>query len=254
MFFYNQTQYNNVDYSYKGNGKTVKTSGCGVCSALMVLNNYYGKEVMTVAKMATFAKNVGARESGGTNMHTLLKALAKKYDITYKTTSKNAELLEHLKNGGMAILNQGDAYNVFSTAGHYVVAYAIASGETIRCLDPYWYNGKFSGSPRKSRVVKVTGNEVWVNLSQIGKATSDRNPSYYLVSFTGKKATPFKSFTGYVTASALNVRAGANITSKILGVLRKGDSITVKGQSGNWYKIKYKGGIGYVSSKYIKSK
>lgn len=201
MFYYNQNNYSGVDYSYNGNAKTVASSGCGVCSACMVLNNLYGKEMISVPAMASYSKSVGARDNTGTNMNTLLKALSKKYSISYRTTSKNAELLAHLKSGGMAIINQGEAYNVFSTAGHFVVAYKIASGETIRCLDPQLYANKYNSYDRPNRIVKTTGNEVWVTLSQIGKATIDRNPSYYLVSFIGKKNKP-------------TIKAGQTITLK----------------------------------------
>ncbi|MBE6818830.1 MAG: hypothetical protein E7517_06720, partial [Ruminococcaceae bacterium] len=115
MFFYNQLDYAHVDYSKPdGSPATVKSGGCGVCSALMVLNNLYGKEVMTVAQMAQFAKDCGARGYDGTDMATLLAALSKKYAISYKATVYNKELLAHLKAGGMAVINQGDRYNVFS--------------------------------------------------------------------------------------------------------------------------------------------
>ena len=191
MFFYNQRNYSHVDYSKPdGTAATVKSGGCGVCSALMVLNNLYGKEIMSVAQMAAFSKACGARVSNGTDMARLLTALSKKYAVTYKTTSLNKELLAHLKAGGMAIINQGDSYNVFSTAGHFVAAHSVVNGEVIRCLDPDLYAGKYTAYSRPQRIVKQSGNEVWVELAQIGKATIDRAPSYYLVSFTGKKNTP----------------------------------------------------------------
>ena len=191
MFYYNQLDYAHVDYAKPdGSPATIASGGCGVCAALMVLNNLYGKEVMSVAALAHFSKDCGARGYDGTDMATLLEALSKKYAITYKATVYNKELLAHLKAGGMAVINQGTEYNVFSTSGHFVACHSVVSGDTIRCLDPYWYAGKFAGAPRCNRVEKVTGNEVWVSLSEIGKATSGRNPCYFLVSFTGKRNKP----------------------------------------------------------------
>lgn len=190
MYYYNQLDYEDIDYSYNSNNKTVATSGCGVCVALCVLNSYYNSTVMTVKEMASFSKKCGARVWSGTNIGTLLNALSKKYDISYKTTSKNAELLSHLKSGKLAIINQGDEYNVFSTAGHYVVAFGIDGIDTVKCLDPQYYNGKYSKSPRKNRIEKADKQEVWVNLKEVGKATIDRSPSYYLVTFTGKQKNP----------------------------------------------------------------
>lgn len=202
MFFYNQLDYKNVPYN-KPNGETatVKSGGCGVCSTLMVLNNLYGREMMTVPQMAKFSIEHGARTNYGTDVGILLLALSKKYDITYRTTSLNKELWAHLKAGGMAIINQGDKYNVFSREGHFVVGYKAIGTDTVICLDPYWYAGKFDSEPRKNRIVKIVGKEIYVKLSEIGKCSQDRNPSYYLVTYTGKKNKP-------------NLKKGQNIKLK----------------------------------------
>ncbi|MBR2589818.1 MAG: hypothetical protein IKE65_02730 [Clostridia bacterium] len=263
MFFYNQRDYAHIDYSKPdGSYATVKSGGCGVCSALMVLNNLYGKEVMSVAAMAQFAKNCGARGYDGTDMATLLAALSKKYTITYKTTSLNKELLAHLKAGGMAVINQGTAYNVFSTAGHFVVAHSIVSGTTIRCLDPDLYAGKYAAYSRPERIVKQSGNEVWVSLTQIGLATDDRNPNYYLVSYTGKRHEPVLKKGQTVTlkkgaklyrnnssqSGVMCFKDFTNFTSDAQALLKVGAKLEVKEVSkkanGNiWIKTKYGGWI-----------
>lgn len=64
-------------------------------------------------------------------------------------------------------------------------------------------------------------------------------------------SSTFAKFTGYVTASTLNVRSGAGTSHSILGTLSKGTAVTVTGQSGNWYKISYKSKTAYVSKQYI---
>lgn len=68
---------------------------------------------------------------------------------------------------------------------------------------------------------------------------------------TTSTTSAFAKFTGYVTASALNVRSGAGITKSKVGLLYKGNSVTVVGQSGTWYKINYKNSTAYVSKVYI---
>lgn len=191
MFYYNQNNYGNIDYSKPdGSYATVKSGGCGVCSALMVLNNLYGREIMTVAQMAKFSQNCGARIMDGTNMTTLMNALCDKYALKYKSTQYNNELLQCLKEGGMAVINQGDRYNVFSTAGHFVTGYKLANADTVIVLDPDLYAGKYEKPPRPDRIVKQVGNEIYVTINQIGLATQDRNPCYWLVWFTGKKNKP----------------------------------------------------------------
>lgn len=61
--------------------------------------------------------------------------------------------------------------------------------------------------------------------------------------------------TMYVTASALNVRSGAGVKYKKVGLLKKNNSVTVTGTTKNgWSKIKFKGKTAYVSSKYLTTK
>lgn len=56
-----------------------------------------------------------------------------------------------------------------------------------------------------------------------------------------------------VTASALNVRAGAGTNYRVLGVLKKGQTASVTGAQGSWLKISYGGGSGWVSKQYTKA-
>lgn len=57
--------------------------------------------------------------------------------------------------------------------------------------------------------------------------------------------------TGYVTAEGLRVRKEPDSSSEELDSLKRNDKVEIIGQTGNWYKIKLNGEIGYVSSKYI---
>lgn len=189
MYYYNQEHYNSVGYDNPNTKKkeTIKTSGCGVCSSCMVFNNLAKKELYTVAQMAKFSLSHGCRDNYGTNVKKLLTELCKaNKGFSFTTTTDENKLVAHLKKGGMAIANQGDAYNVFSTAGHFVVAYKM-SGKNIQVLDPQMYSGKYDAYSRPKRIVKKTDTGCVVNVTQMGKATADRNPAYYLVSYVKPK-------------------------------------------------------------------
>jgi len=58
--------------------------------------------------------------------------------------------------------------------------------------------------------------------------------------------------TGKVTATSLNIRKSASSDSKVVGVLREGDKVTIKDTSGSWYKISTGSKTGYVAKKYVK--
>ena len=179
--FQTEVRYKSVKY---GQG-TIYSSACGpasLCNALKVL----GIASVSLPTMCKLAVSCGARVTGGTDMHQLLRAASKKYAFAYRTTSKNAELLAHLKSGGTAILHAGTEYKLFSTSGHFVCA-AAAKGSTITVLDSYWYSSKYTSSAiRRNYVHVVNKGVVQTSLTQCGKATADRSPSYYLISKSGK--------------------------------------------------------------------
>lgn len=175
--FQTEAQYKSMKYG----GNSIYNSACGpasLCNALTAL----GLADVSIPTMCKLAVSCGARVDGGTLMAPLLKAAAPKYHFSYKTTSKNADLLAHLKAGGVAILHAGSAYQLFSTSGHFVTAVA-ASGNTITVLDSYWYTGKYTASSiRRNYVSVISKGVIKTSLTQCGKATIDRSPSYYLIS------------------------------------------------------------------------
>ncbi len=63
-----------------------------------------------------------------------------------------------------------------------------------------------------------------------------------------KPADP-NNFTGYVTASALNVRTSP--WGKIVTTIPNGIAVKVTGKEGDWYKIDYNGQTRYVHASYI---
>lgn len=181
VHFQTDSSYKSVKY---GQG-TVYRSGCGpasLCNALDAL----GIARVSVKAMCAYAVSVDARVEGGTDEGVLLRNAAKKYGFTYRTTSKNVELLAHLKSGGVAILHGGNSYKLFSDSGHFVCAVA-ASGNTVTVLDSFWYDGKYKRNAiRRNYVSVVDDGIIKTSIVQCGKATADRSPSYYLISKSGK--------------------------------------------------------------------
>lgn len=191
MYYYNQNNYSSVSYN-KPNGEkaTIKSGGCGVCSACTVFNSLANKELYTVKQMAEFSIKNDARTNYGTDMIKLLTKLCKKNkEFSFTTSCDVNKLVSHLKSGGMAIVNQGDKYDVFSSKGHFVVADKMVDND-IDILDVGNYSGKYDTKTRQKRIIKKTANGCIVSKSEIVKATQDRNteklPSYYLISYKAK--------------------------------------------------------------------
>lgn len=182
LFYYNQNNYSNLEYNKPdGTQKTIKSSGCGVVSACIAFNTLAQKEIYTVKSMRDIAKKCGARTNNGTNENKLLSYLCKQ-NFTFKISRDTNELISHLKNGGVAICNQGDAYDLFSSEGHYVVAYKINKNNNIFIADPSNYSNKYKINGRNKKIIKITKYGCVVSPKELSKATSDRYPSYYLIS------------------------------------------------------------------------
>ena len=109
----------------------------------------------------------------------------------------------------LAQLKKGDKINILGVAGD-------------------WYK------------ISWNGNEAFVAKRYID-STKPSTPA-------PKPADP-KNFTGYVTASALNVRSGP--WGKIVATIPNGIAVKVVGKEGDWYKIDYNGQTRYVHASYI---
>lgn len=90
------------------------------------------------------------------------------------------------------------------------------------------------------------------------------NAEWYQVSFNGvsgfisaqyldtKTTAKEMAITGKVTTASLNVRQKAAPDGKAIGSLSKDAVCTIVAAENGWYKIKFDGGYGYVSSDYVK--
>lgn len=181
--FYNQNNYAYIPYPSPSLPKaTVKSGGCGVVCASMIVENLTGA-AMPPEKMAPYAIKEGARVSGGTSMVILAQALARDYGLKFVTTNDENLLQQHLQKGGMAVANVGGnspGYTgVFSDGGHYIVVAGLNSDGKLIVLDPGYYVGKFNLPGRKGKVV-MQGNYALCSMSVLAVDTATRNPAYWL--------------------------------------------------------------------------
>lgn len=112
-------------------------------------------------------------------------------------------------------------------------------------------SSKLLGTAKKGKTYKaiaVEGN--WVKIQY----TSDKTG--YVFKTYVKLMTPeepIEGKTGTIKCNThVNIREKATKNSKLLGTATNGETFTVKGKSGNWIKIDFKGKTGYVYNKYIK--
>ena len=101
--YYNQNDYPEIPY---GDG-SIETSGCGLCSCCMVVENMTGHS-FTPAEAARLAYECGACDETGTEISILAPAVCKRFGLTYELTCDHGKMLQFLQQGeGMAIANSG---------------------------------------------------------------------------------------------------------------------------------------------------
>ena len=72
----------------------------------------------------------------------------------------------------------------------------------------------------------------------------------YVTTGSSSSGSSYTSRTGYA-ADSLNIREGASTGTKVITTVSKGTSLTIIGESGNWYQISYGGDTRYVSKDYV---
>ena len=98
------------------------------------------------------------------------------------------------------------------------------------------------GAVKKGKTVTVVGtNGDWYKIEYNGKD-----------GYINKKYTKDQTKTVTITANSLNVRSGPGTKYNIIGKLKKGSTAVAVEKSGDWYKIQYGKGYGYIHVKYTK--
>lgn len=244
---------------------TIATSGCGVCSSLMVLLNSASYDI-SLKKWADILIKNGARADSGTDMSVVGRLLENKYGFEYTHTTDVETLKKHIKAGYKAVAHVGNK-GYFSSGGHYVCVAGITSDGKAIVLDPYYYTNKWKSTVKGiNRTNHFTYNssthEVYCSFNVI--AADSRGLKYYLfkpkkkvkLAYSTKdpksvKKNSYAKWTGIVTASLLNVREQPNTKCKILGTLKRGTKVTITGESGKFYKLSYNGKTAYLSKSYV---
>ncbi|WP_255993109.1 SH3 domain-containing protein [Clostridium perfringens] len=145
------------------------------------------------------------------------------------------------------IVNVSSSLNVRSGASTSSKVIGSLSGNskvTILGEEGAFYKIEYKGSHgyvAKEYIKDITG-------------TGSSNNNQGTTTIPEKPSTPQTTKkTGIVNvSSSLNVRSGANTSSKVIGSLSGNSKVTIVGEEGAFYKIEYKGSHGYVAKEYIK--
>ena len=192
MYYYlNQTNYPHVAYPTMTDipelmraDSTVRSAGCGLCSASMVVTNLTGRE-FSLIDCLELSLAVNANHSPGTDMDRLAPYVAERFDLDLVMTDDPELLREHLIRGGMAIANatgdrpEDDCIGVFSHGGHYVAVVAIDDDhEHIIVLDPSQVPDKYQEPGREGKVIE-NGHYLHTTMAVLAEDCKYREMEHY---------------------------------------------------------------------------
>ena len=170
MIYFNQrdSKWANVIYSAKPpHTETIKSSGCGICSAAMIISNLTDTYIEP-PKMAEYSVKNGYRIDGVGTAFALFPKIAEKYNLKCTQTSDIFKAAECVRNGGMVVCSTNGGENkLFSTGGHLFIMSDII-GNDCEFADPDFYNGKYTIAYRKKRCY-TESNKVYVNINEAKK-------------------------------------------------------------------------------------
>ena len=190
MLYVNQLEYPHLKYNHNmahggpPEGRdTVKTSGCGLCCASMVVDQLTDKS-LPIEECVRIAEQNGASQEIGTSMKVLGSILADRYDLDFSYTNEIEAAISHLQKGGRVIALVGgdreDYVGLFAKVGHYILLLSF-DGDQFCILDPAFSDTKYTEQGRVGRV-KVAKPFLYSSKEEVMLATQEKGTKYYLFS------------------------------------------------------------------------
>lgn len=185
----NQRRYAYIPYPQRmdepdnplGKKGTVRSGGCGLCSACMVIDQLT-TEKFSVREAAQLSMAVGGNHSSGTDMEIFGPVVAEKFNLDYATSTDINEVVEAVRDGARVIALVGKTEpqhkGIFTQGGHYIVVIS-ATKDEVCILDPNWTSKNFK-KWEKEGLVRMEGTLVYTTPEILHNETKTVWPGYYI--------------------------------------------------------------------------
>ena len=138
-------------------------------------------------------------------------------------------------------------YIKLETSNSTIISTGIVKADSLNVRANASTNSKILGSLSNGTKVEILSTSNGWHKIEFNGGTGYVSADYITLNSSQVQTTS----TGTVKADALNVRANASTNSSIIGSLSNGTKVEILSTSNGWHKIKFNGGIGYVSVDYI---
>lgn len=193
MLYYNQKEHPEIPYRCNtddpeeeyGLKSTIASSGCGLCSALMVGDRLIENFSATIEDMIALSNETGANHLPGTVMRIFGPAFAEKYGLTMEYTDDIEKLVHCLQTGGAAVAHckcdpELNPEGMFTKGGHYIAVISVLEDGRFVVLDPSDLPGKFDTEYAKKNLERH-GHQLYCTREALIRETKAKAPHcFYL--------------------------------------------------------------------------
>lgn len=168
----------------KGRTTTIRSSGCGLCSAIMVADRLVPDCSFGLKDALKMSYDHKANHRKGTDYKRFAPPFAEKFGLDLEMTNDPERLRYCLRTGGAAVLHvkvDREGYvGVFSHGGHYIVAISEERDGRIAILDPSYFEGKYEEEGRQGLVELRNGVVAISDMKVLVEETKAAPISFFL--------------------------------------------------------------------------
>lgn len=168
----------------KGKHTTIKSSGCGLCSAIMVADRLLPNYKFELEDAIALAYEVKANRKKGTGYSRFAPAFAEKLGLRLETSHDLEDVRRCLRTGGAAVIlvigDRDGRVGLFTHVGHYMVIINEEPDGRFAILDPAYSKEKYEEEGRRGKIEVTNDVIVLSEAKYLEEEATPRSTPYYL--------------------------------------------------------------------------
>lgn len=162
----------------KGKTTTIKSSGCGLCAAVMMADQLLPNCEFNLTDAINLSYELNANHLAGTDYTRYAPVLVEKLGLKYESSQDIADVHRCLRSGGsvVALVKKG----LFAGSGHYINVIGYEPDGRFVILDPSFHSEKYTIPERKDRVEIKYDYLVLCEEQELAAEVHEKFPPFYL--------------------------------------------------------------------------
>lgn len=160
-FYVTKTDMEKESDRIAGKTTSIKTSGCGLCSAVMVADRLLPNCLFDLKDALDLSYEVSANHKRGTDYTRFAPAFAEKLGFKVVFSRNMDEVCHCLRTGGAVVAlvtgDKEDRPGLFSHGGHYIAIIGEEPDGRLAILDPSYSEAKYNEEGRQGKVEVKSG-------------------------------------------------------------------------------------------------